>query len=218
MVSQGGLSGGGADGYDVASILGDSRSRRILSILLDRAEPMSSRELSVHIAAQEAGVPPAAVSEAEYGPVLTALEHRHLPKLERVGWVDHGPLGLTAMELHVAPTDALSMPSLREPEHPHWEPISALLSHPYRIVLLALLAERQQSASLATFAAQLRECEHLPWVDSLPDQQQLRARLYHVDVPKLADIGLLAFDTAEQTITHTALTSDIVEHPASILE
>lgn len=218
MASQGGLYGGGGSGTGDASILGDSRYRRILSILLDRAQPMSSRELSVQLAAQEDGVTPAEVSETRCESVQIALSHQYLPKLQRVGWVDRTPDGLTATAPQLTPTDALSPPSLQDPAHPHWDPISTLLSRPYRIVLVALLAHRQQSLSLAESAVQLREYEQLSWVGSLPGQQQLRERLYHVDLPKLADVGLLAFDATEQLVTHTQLTSDIVDQPASILE
>lgn len=218
MPNQGGLFSGGADGYDGASILGDSRYRRILSILLERSQPMSSRDLSVQIAAQEAGVPPAEIPEATRESVRTALAHQYLPKLQGVGWVDRTPAGLTGTAPQLTQPDALSLPPLDEPEHPHWDPLSTLLSRPYRIVLVAFLADQHRPLSLAQLATHLREYEQLSWVSSLPDGQHLHTQLYHVDVPKLADVGLLAFDSAAQTVTHTALTSDIVEQPASILE
>lgn len=218
MASQGSAPGEGADGYDAASILGNIRYRRILSILLERSEPVSSRELGVQIAAAERTVPPSTVSETACKSVQTALAHQYLPKLQRVGWVDRTPNGLTATTPQPIPTDAVPLPSFHDPEHPHWEPISALLSRPYRIVLVALLADRQQPLSLSQLAAQFRECEPPSWVRSLPGTKQLRVRLYHVDLPKLADVGLLAFDTAAQTVTHTALTSDIVTRPASVLD
>lgn len=211
MASQGGIPGAGANGYDVASILGDIRYRRILSILLDRSRPVPSRELSVQVAAQEADVPPSAVPETERESVRTELEHRYLPKLERVGWVDRAPDGLTATVLRPAPPDVLSLPTLHEPEHPHWEPISTLLARPCRISVVTFLANRQQPLPLEQLAERLRECEQRPWESSLPTQQQLCTRLYHVDLPKLEDAGLVEFDIPARTVARTPLTSDIID-------
>ncbi|MBX0286286.1 hypothetical protein EGH22_08105 [Halomicroarcula sp. F28] len=207
MASQGGIPGAGANGYDAASILGDVRYRRILAILLDRFQPVPSRELSVQVAAREADIPPSEVPETECESVRMELEHRYLSKLERVGWVDRTPDGLTATAPRPAPRDVLSLPSLREPEHPHWDPVSTLLARPYRIAVAALLADRQQPLALAQLAEQLREHEQ---EYSLPARQRLRLQLYHVDLPKLADADLVEFDSAEQTVARTSLTSDII--------
>jgi len=211
MASQGGIPGAGADGYDAASILGDIRYRRILSILLERSQPMSSRELSVQIAAREADALPATIPETESESVRMELEHRYLPKLERVGWVDRTPNGLTATVPRPAPENVLSLPTLREPEHPHWEPISALLARPYRIAVAALLANRQRPLPLEQLAEQLRESEQGSWEYSLPTRQRLSLRLYHVDLPKLEDAGLVEFDIAEQTVARTSLTTTIID-------
>lgn len=218
MASQGRVPGEGADSYDAASILGNGRARRILSVLLEHSRPVPTRELSVQVAAREAAVRPAEISETTRDSIRTALVHRYLPKLQEVGWVDQHPAGLTATVTALTPTDGLSVPSLHEPDHPHWDPVSALLSRPYRIVLVALLADRQAPLSLPQLASHLREHQHLSWVSPLPDEQQLRTRLYHADVPKLANVDLVTFDTAAQTATHTALASDIIDQPASILE
>jgi len=45
----------------------------------------------------------------------------------------------------------------------------------------------------------------------LPTRQQLCTRLYHVDLPKLADVGLVEFDIPAQTVARTSLTGDIVD-------
>lgn len=211
MASQGGTPGAGANGYDAASILGDIRYRRILSILLEQSRPLPSRELSVQVAAQEADVPPSDIPEAERKSVRTELEHRYLPKLERVGWVDRGPEGLTVTALRPEPMDVLSPPPIGEPDHPHWEPISTVLARPYRIPVVAFLASRDQAVPLEQLAEQLHEYEQESREYSLPARQQLRTRLYHVDLPKLADVGLVEFDIGAQTVARTSLTSDIVD-------
>jgi len=212
MASQGGIPGAGANGYDVASILGDIRYRRILSILLERSQPMPSRELSVQVAAQEADVSPAEIPAPERESVRTELEHRYLPKLERVGWVDGGPDGLTATVFRPAPADVLSLPALHEPEHPHWDPISTVLARPYRIAVVALLANQPQPLPLEQLAERLRAYEQGSWEDALPTRQKLCIQLYHVDLPKLADAGLVEFDIAAQTVARTSLTSDIIDY------
>jgi len=212
MASQGGIPDAGTDDYDVASILGDVRYRRILAILLERFEPVPSRELSVQLAAQAADVPPAEIPATERDSVRTELEHRYLSKLERVGWVDRTPDGLTATAPRPDPTGMLSLPPLSEPDHPHWEPISTVLARPYRIAVATLLADRQQPLSLEQLAEQLHEYEQEFREYSLPARRRLRMQLYHVDLPKLSDVGLVEFDTAERTVARTSLTSDIIDH------
>lgn len=209
MTSQGGTPSVGSSGSDVALVLGELRYRRILSILLDRSQPMSRRELSAQIAAQEADVPPPAISETESKSVRIALEHRHLPKLQRLGLVDRTPDGLTATAPRPAPAEALSLPPVHEPEHPHWEPVSALLARPYRIAVATLLVDRQQPLPLAQLAEQLPEKAQEFCEDSLPPR--LCTQLYHVDLPKLADTGLVEFDTEEQTVARTSLMTEIID-------
>ena len=211
MASQGGMPGAEANAYDVASILGDIRYRRILSILLDRSQPVPSRELSVQLAAWETDVPPAEVPDTKRESVRTELEHRYLPKLERVGWVGCTPDGLTATAPRPAPATVLSLPPLHEPAHPHWEPISTLLERPCRIPVTALLADRAQPVPLEQLAEGLCEYEPGSWEHSLPARQQLCTQLYHVDLPKLAAVGLVEFDSAERTVARTPLLSDIVD-------
>lgn len=211
MTSQGGMPGTWANGDDAASILGDIRYRRILSILLERPQPVPCRELCVQLAAREADLPPGEIPATECESVRLQLEHRYLPKLERVGWVDRTPDGLTATEIRPVPTDALSLPALRDPDHPHWEPISTVLARPYRIPAVALLIDRQQPLALAQLAEQLREFEQGSWEYSLPPRERLGLQLYHVDLPTLAEVGLVEFDSAERTVARTSLTDEIID-------
>jgi len=211
MVSQGGRPGRWRSGCDAASILGELRYRRLLSILLERSQPVPVRELSVQLAAREADVTPAAVSDAEYEAVLTALEHRYLPKLEQVGWVDRGPAGLTATEPGPTETATVSIPTLQNPEHPHWEPISVVLEHSRRLAVVERIADRKQPLTVTQLAEGLREHEHPSWDSPMPAPQQLRVSLYHTDLPKLSAVDLVEFDATEQTAAPTSLTTAILE-------
>lgn len=204
------MPGTGANSYDAASILGDIRYRRILSILLERSRPMPPQELGTQLAARAAAVPPSETPESVSESVRIDLRHRCLPKLRRVGWVERRSDGLTATPSRLTTTEGLSLPPLQDPEHPHWEPVSTLLARPYRIAVTERLADCEQSLPLARLVDQLQEYARPSRADELPERQQLRTRLYHVDLPELAAAGLVTFDAAERTVGRTALTDEIV--------
>lgn len=205
------MPGTGANSYDAASILGDIRYRRILSILLERSRPMPPHELGTQLAARAAAVSPSEVPESASESVRIDLRHRCLPKLQQVGWVERRSDGLTATPPRSAPTERLSLPPLADPEHPLWEPVSAVLARPSRIAVLAALADCERSLRLARLVERLHEDEQLSRGHTLPARPALRTRLYHVDLPKLAAVGLVTFDAADRTVARTALTRDLLE-------
>lgn len=85
MSYEGQLLPGGDDYPGRWSILADPRQRRILSILLKKSHPMTERDLSVQLMAEEMGTVPSDVTEDDHRPVQVDLYHRCLPKLEAGG-------------------------------------------------------------------------------------------------------------------------------------
>jgi hypothetical protein len=191
---------GDGDDLERSSILGDCRQRRVLSLLLDRDGPTTVHELSVQLVARTDGVAPSAVTEADYRPVRMDLRHRCLPKLRAVGWIERRADGLVADESLTLGTEQLSPPDLRDPDHPFWEVVSVLLARPYRQDLASLVAERDRRVTVDELATELSA--RAPRV-RLPDDRRLAVALYHLDLPKLASVGVVDFDPDERTAVRT---------------
>jgi len=193
-------SSGGGDALARSSIIGDLRQRRVLSLLLDRS-PLTERELAVRLLARERCLAPAAVSETDLDPVQTDLRHRCLPQLEAVGWIDRCPDGVVLDERPTFESVTPSPPDLRTPEDPAWDAIGALLARPYRADVVTLLANRDRDTTVTDLVTALRE-RHT--ASALPeDDRSLRISLHHVDLPKLASTGLVAYDASARTATPT---------------
>lgn len=191
---------GGGDDLERASVLGDRRQRRVLSILLSRSEPATVRELGVQLVAHADGVAPSDVAESDCRPIRMDLRHRCLPKLRTVGWIERRDGGVVADESPSFGTARLSLPNLRNPDHPFWDVVSVLLARPYRQDLAALLADRSRPATVAELATELSARSTRA---RLPDDRHLATGLYHVDLPKLASVDVVDYDPDERTAVRT---------------
>ncbi|WP_423750599.1 DUF7344 domain-containing protein [Salinirarus marinus] len=194
---------GDGDYFEKSSIVGDLRQRRILAILLDRSRPMTAREISVQIAARETDVEPADVTEEGSRSIRMDLHHRCLPKLEPVGWIERRPNGVVAEEPLPLGVEKLSLPELREPEHPFWDAVSVLLAQPRRRELVSVIANQRHRVTLDELATGLRtrgRPSRRGWPD---DERDLLCTLHHVDLPKLAETGLIEYDADGKTIART---------------
>lgn len=194
---------GGGDGFEHASILADERQRRLLSILRECSRPIPASELAVRLAARESGMPKTAVTEADCQPIRADLRHRCLPKLEAVGWVDEGSDGVAIDSPLSIGTAELSLPDLRNPDHPDWEPVSVLLERPYRQEIVTILAEQSSPITLSDLATELLACDPASSPRLPDDRQSVRVSLHHADLPKLAAVGLVEYDPDEKTVART---------------
>lgn len=197
------LSGGGND-YGVSSILADTRQRRLLFILLDRSHPMTERELSVQLTAKETGKEPAEVAEEEHKPIKLDLYHRCLPKLEAVGWIERCSKGVTTTDSLSAWNEDRSGPGLQNPDHPLWEAISVLFACPRRKELVSIVAGQPHNLSPEELATELEGSGPGSRTDERPESEPtFLSTLHHLDLPKLADVGLIEYDHDEKTVTRT---------------
>jgi len=191
---------GGGDDLAYASILGDRRQRRILAILLERARPMTVHELGVHLVARQSGVDPSVVTDGECQPVRMDLRHRCLPKLDSVGWIDSRAAGVVS-DGPSFETERLSPPELRNPDHPFWDVVSVVLARPYRQDLVSLVATRSGRVTVDELVTELfarATSETLP-----DDDGRLATALHHIDLPKLASVGVVDYDPDERTVVRT---------------
>lgn len=202
--------GGGR--LEQSTVLADSRQRRILSILLGRSHPMTERELSVQLVARETGTDPADITEENHQSVRISLHHQYLPKLESAGWVEWHEEGVVAAEPLPGSDEDVSPATLLDPDHPDWDAVSALLVRPQRQDLVSVIAGGRDQLTLEELVITLTEHSHASWpAEQRGDEPALRSTLHHVDLPKLAAVGLLEYDPDEQTITRTQALETLVD-------
>jgi len=81
------ITGGGIDPQEIHEILRNSRRRRVIEQLGNRLEPVTLRELSERIAAEETGEmpPPRKVRDSVYN----SLHQTHLPKLDDMAVIEY---------------------------------------------------------------------------------------------------------------------------------
>lgn len=191
----------------VASILGAPRQRRILSILHDRSRPTAVDELAARLAVHGTDATPSDVSEATLETRRVDLRHRCLPKLESAGCIDRRPDGYLPVDPLPLETDRLSLPDLQEPEHPSWEVASVLLARPYRPVILSAVDDRSRPLSVTDLVATLQN----RGATRIDDSRTLSISLHHVDLPKLDDLGVIVYDSADRTVAPVPRLSRCVE-------
>lgn len=174
---------------------------------------MTVRDLAVRLAADEAGTALTDVAEEDHRPIRVDLYHRCLPKLEALGWIDRRPEGVVAVGGPSLAVERASFLEGRDADRPAEgrtdarpapEAMDALLARPRRRVLVSILAERGRRLSLAELATELAErdrASRTPERDE--DETSVRRTLHHVDLPRLAEAGLIEYDHDERTITPT---------------
>lgn len=202
---------GGDLSREQSSILGEPRQRRVLSILLNQPQPMTVRDLGVQIAAHETERAPSDVPEEDHQPIRVDLHHRCLPKLEAVGWIERHPEGVIAAESLPFGDEESSFPDLQDPNYP-WEAIGALLARPRRQDVVAIVAGQCHRLTLEGLATELAEYGHASWAtERREDEPTLRSLLHHIDLPKLAEVGLIEYDRDEKTVTRTSSLMALVD-------
>ena len=181
---------GGADGFEQGSIVADPRQRRILAILRRQGEPIPTVELGTRLAASDESA--AAAEQVELD-----LRHRCLPKLESVGWVERRPAGVCPVDPLPLECRSFDTPPVRDPDDPLWDVVGALLTRPYREAILSTVAARGDRLTVDSLAACLRDEDAVTWAD---DDRTLALSLHHVDLPKLSEMGAVAYDRDERTV------------------
>ncbi|MFB6122435.1 MAG: hypothetical protein ABEJ78_03135 [Haloferacaceae archaeon] len=139
------------------------------------------------------------------------LRHRCLPQLEAVGWVERQPDGIVAEEPDVLDVKSLSLPALHDPEHPSWDAVSVLLARPRRTDLVSVVADQQSHITLEALGVELRArglASRRGWPD---DARDLLCTLHHVDLPKLAETGVVEYDVDERTVARTPRLMSLVD-------
>lgn len=169
----------------IAGLLGDDRCRTALRVLATAPRPVPEGALALAVAVQTADEEPADVDDQARRMVHITLHHRDLPKLEGCGLVDRD-----VGERSVDVTDdgrELIRQVLGDGDDA-LPPISTGAGGE-RLPILVALSTLDAPAGLRSVADALVD-GHEGW----EDPESVATRLHHVDLPSLADAGLLSYD------------------------
>ena len=179
------------------------RRRVILTTLRDHGElPMS--DLATHMVAREEGIPTSEVTDARRDRVLTRIHHQHVPALADTGLVvyehdEEEPRVGPAVWLADDPTfDAVESAFATGRTD---EVVGTLLADPVRERVVSVLREHHGSLALDDLARTVVAAERTD--DSPPPEDAVTSAvvsLHHVHLPKLDDVGIVEYDTAERTV------------------
>lgn len=192
------------------SVLGDQRTRHVLSVLQDRSRPIPIRDLTVRIATRENGGEPSDVDEKELRRIRIDLRHRCLPELESAGLLERRSNGVVVDEPLTTRLDDITLPGLEEHDQRFWDAVDALLARPYRLCLGIIAASRRRAVRGSELTTELARCDPDSWPDR-GEEKSLLGVLYHVDLPRLADEGLIEYDPDEMEVTHTPKLITVLE-------
>lgn len=186
---------------DLWPVVADTRHRHVLSAVLNRSGSIVVRDLAVGLAAREADASPSNLPESAVQDALIDLHHRCLPKLEAEGLIKRRPAGTVEADDRLHEEVEVSLPDRCGPEVPSWDELAALFDSPRRWHAVLVSAERGRPVSLDELATELADVRRS---GSAPgEDERLRTKLHHVDLPRLSDVGLVDYDAAERTVVAT---------------
>ncbi len=183
-----------------ASALADPWRRVVLATLLEAAGPLDldrlTREIQTRFeVADEDRLPHESVS--------AALHHTHLPALEAAGLVDRpAPDRVELADHPVLAGDTVTPETLQDHDRP-WDALADVATHPRRLHVVACLADRS-SWRLEGLAAAVRSRMPTTHLDDVPGND-IAALLHHVDLPRLADVGVLSYDVEARRVERQTL-------------
>ncbi|WP_436934522.1 DUF7344 domain-containing protein [Halovenus marina] len=203
------LASGEGTPLDQSSVLADPRKRQIIALLLDLSRPIPVRDLAVELAGQEAEPEPSDLSDAAIRSVQIDLMHRCVPKLDATGWVGLTPDGIVAAEPPPIRDVKSLRTDLRNRDQTFWQAIGTVVAVPRRSKLAALIARQTATSTIDDLEAKLRSDPEF-WEPS-KSSTSLRQTLHHVDLPQLAEAGLITYDADRHTVTRRRRLSSVVD-------
>lgn len=188
------------DLLDVAAI---PRRMAVLSTL-GRAGEISITELTARVVARSREVPVADVTEEQFDETMAALEHQHLPALFDRGLLSIGAdeLGSVALGPAFDSNDVDRVEALVESGSID-ETLADALADPTRRQVVSILAETDGVVGLDELVGAVAAREP-GWTPA-----DLRLRLYHCDLPKLAAAGVVDFRPDEELVGYDGLWTEL---------
>lgn len=170
-----------------AQAFGTAHRRAVVATLWEWDRPVSETALVEEVVARTVGERTRRSTAAERRTTQTRLRHRTLPHLVAIGMVERRPDGLALAD--DAPTRSIGVSPADLDCHgdPTWVAVSTALVTPRRLAQLAVLADGRERS--------LRDLAEAAWGHpfdrSTTTIDRMRLLLFHVDLPALADVGLV---------------------------
>lgn len=199
----------------IFSAVENCRRRQILMLLGDRVSPVDEEELAIHLAATEQDKSLLEVTDEEVIPIQVDLVHAQLPVLEAASLVDWDRQeGTVSTRDHPVLNDP-KFQRILETEAEGWDDVLANLANDRRRIILSVLKDRDAPMARADLAIEIHAHETGGRSDLDYDAvQDCCATLHHVDLPKLQQAGLVAYDIETGTaryIGHEAFDDEWVD-------
>ena len=94
-----------------------------------------------------------------------------------------------------------------------------ICEHKYRRVVLAVLEDQHQSVPINDLTnAIVEHNHHMPLAEASSETvTEIQTALHHIHLPKLAEAGLIEYDSERQVVEPTALVEQEESHLSAIL-
>ncbi|MFC6827052.1 DUF7344 domain-containing protein [Halopelagius fulvigenes] len=182
-----------------------TRRRYVLSILSDHRRGLREGDLATMVASMETGDALRDVSEDAHRRVRIDIRHRHLPKLEAAGLIRRDDAGTVSAADNLL-SEAEPVAELLEAPTEVTETQERVLENavrPRRRAVLSVLEASAGSLSLRELGERVVTREEDAAVSDVSEDrlEETLVSLHHVDLPKLEDADLLAYDPDARTVT-----------------
>lgn len=170
--------------------------RAVLRSLADEGQlPMEDLAAAVTTRLADGAARP--TDEPSREAVTTSLYHTHLYPLAEAGLIEHDGDSTVALSPSVDPELVTELTRAGEGE---WASLKVLLSEERRQRVVATLSSSDGSMSLTRLAETVAAIEGPTSEGPRATIESVRVALHHVDLPKLADVGVVTHDVDDDSV------------------
>lgn len=171
--------------------LSDPDTRAVLAVLDEHGGSLEMDELAAAVASNATGVDPEAVPAAQRRRRRVTLHHDTIPRLASLGLVEYRPDTETVELGDTSLLDSLGV-ELAAPGDDRWAALATIFGGRRRRTILAVLADGPEPAVPALAEAIVAREADVPRPKLAAAQvRETEIGLHHVDLPKLAAVGLV---------------------------